>query len=92
MKYDSFRQQYNGSSLNSVDFSLTKTTNHDYFIAHRAFFLDLSVWADEAPNDDPNQPLGTDRTTMIAILTSAYTMTEGGEMIHMGGFVPWHFK
>src|SRR5208282_2951970 len=24
--------------------------NHDYFIAHRAFFFDLGPWADEAPD------------------------------------------
>jgi len=30
------------------DLVQTKATNHDYFVAHKAFFFDLSVWDDEA--------------------------------------------
>jgi len=67
-------------------------TNHDYFIARRSFFFDLSPWDDEAPNDDPTQPLGTDFRTLCAILRSAYEQTKGREMIHVGGFVPWQWK
>ena len=37
---------------------LTQVANHDYFIAHRGFFFDLSVWGDEVPVDAPNQTLG----------------------------------
>jgi hypothetical protein len=47
------------------------TTNQDYFVANKAFFFDLSIWADEAPIDDPGQPLGADRATLLAILKSA---------------------
>ena len=47
-------------SLQFVHSGLTEVSNHDYFIAHKAFFFDLSVWADEAPvhhatNPDANQ-------------------------------------
>jgi hypothetical protein len=79
------------------DFVQAKTVNHDYFIANRAFFFDLSVWGDETPNDEPWQPLGSDRAALRALLGAAQaaaTVASGGEstMIHMGGFTPWHFK
>lgn len=67
-------------------------TNHDYFIARRAFFFDLDPWDDEAPNDDRQQQPGTDYHTLRAILKSAYDGVKGKEMIHVGGFVPWAWK
>ena len=67
-------------------------SDHDYFIAHRAFFFDLSPWDDEKPQDDPDQPLGADTRTLTAILRTAYNQTLGRSMIHVGGFVPWAWK
>eukprot|EP01113_Clastostelium_recurvatum_P007970 TRINITY_DN13732_c0_g1_i4.p1 TRINITY_DN13732_c0_g1~~TRINITY_DN13732_c0_g1_i4.p1 ORF type:complete len:563 (-),score=135.34 TRINITY_DN13732_c0_g1_i4:304-1992(-) len=67
-------------------------SNHDYFIANKAFFWDLDVWADQTPNDDPAQPLGTDRKTMVAIMEAANAVLKGQGMIHVGGFTPWNFK
>ena len=67
-------------------------SDHDYFIARRAFFFDLSPWSDEEPQDDPKQPLGTDTRTLTAILRSAYDRTHGRHMVHVGGFVPWAWK
>lgn len=67
-------------------------SNHDYFIANRAFFFDLSPWDDEAPNDDPGQQLGTDVRTLKTILRSAYEQFKGKSLIHIGGFVPWDKK
>jgi hypothetical protein len=67
-------------------------SNHDYFISRRGFFFDLSPWADEAPVDDPTQPLGTDQRTLRAILRSAWDRTGGRRMIHIGGFPPWNKK
>jgi hypothetical protein len=67
-------------------------SNHDYFIANRSFFFDLGPWDDEAPNDDLDQPLGTDHRTLCAILRSACERTRGEKMIHVGGFVPWAWK
>jgi len=55
---------------------LNTVTNHDYFIGKRAFFWDLDVWPDEAPNDDPHQPLGTDYNTLLEILLSAYRQSK----------------
>jgi len=67
-------------------------SNHDYFIANKGFFFDLSPWDDETPVDDPNQPLGTDAETFQAIMRSAWERTQGRTMIHLGGFVPWDKK
>lgn len=74
--------------------------NHDYFIAKKGFFFDLDVWDDEAPNDDPTQPIGTDYNTLLAILHSANSAvkraqkesSEGSAMIHQGGFTPWYYS
>lgn len=66
-------------------------SNHDYFIAHRAFFFDLSAWADETPNDDPDQSLGSDRDTLFALLKRVNAL--GAErVIKVGGFTPWPYK
>jgi hypothetical protein len=67
-------------------------SNHDFFVAKRAFFFDLDNWADEAPIDDPRQPLGTDSKTLQALLRSAYEHGGRERMIHIGGFTPWAFK
>ena len=75
------------------------TTNQDFFIANKAFFIDLSIWGDEAPIDDPSQPLGTDRNTLLAIIGAAYNQTQLAgaadgkpKLTHVGGFVPWLYK
>ena len=65
--------------------------NHDFFISHRSFFFDLGVYGDETPNDDPNQPLGTDRATLISIFNTMNHLS-GGEIMTIGGFVPWLWK
>lgn len=67
-------------------------TNHDYFIARRGFFWDLSPWGDEVPVDDPGQKQGTDLETLKEILAAAYARLDGREFIHVGGFTPWAFK
>ncbi|MDQ2799756.1 MAG: hypothetical protein M3Y13_08955, partial [Armatimonadota bacterium] len=67
-------------------------SNHDYFVARRAFFFDLSPWQDERPQDDPKQPTGTDERTLCAILQSANARTQGRHMLHVGGFIPWAWK
>jgi hypothetical protein len=69
----------------------TMLCNHDYFIARKGFFFDLSPWDDVKPIDDPQQPLGADARTLRAILSASYDLTNG-KMTHIGGFVPWDFK
>jgi GxGYxYP putative glycoside hydrolase C-terminal domain/GxGYxY sequence motif in domain of unknown function N-terminal len=66
-------------------------SNHDWFIARRAFFFDLSPWGDEAPVDEPHQPLGTDKSCLLAILRDLYDCADGG-IVKIGGFPPWPFK
>ena len=65
--------------------------NHDYLIARRCFFVDLTCVGTEAPCDDPNQPLGTDLATLKMILQKRYDMAKGafGQCI---GFIPWWLK
>jgi hypothetical protein len=65
--------------------------NHDFFISHRAFFFDLGVYGDAAPVDDPNQPLGTDRETLISLLRSMNHLAHG-QILTIGGFLPWAWK
>ncbi|MBN2138675.1 MAG: hypothetical protein JW720_12780 [Sedimentisphaerales bacterium] len=67
-------------------------TNHDFFIAKKAFFFDLHPWGDETPVDDPVQPKGTDLDTLKSLLLSAYHQGGKDNMIHIGGFVPWAHK
>ncbi|MBP7937048.1 MAG: hypothetical protein KA354_20585 [Phycisphaerae bacterium] len=67
-------------------------TNHDFFVARRGFFFDLSIWGDETPVDDPGQRLGCDLATFKALLLSAYQRGGKERMIHIGGFTPWAYK
>lgn len=66
-------------------------SNHDYFVARRAFFFDLSPWADEPPTDDPKQAPGRDRQTLLQILRALHDGARG-DIIKIGGFPPWPFK
>jgi hypothetical protein len=66
-------------------------SNHDYFIAHKAFFFDLSPWGDETPQDDPSQKLGLDKECLLQVLTALYQRNDGG-ITKIGGFPPWPFK
>ncbi|MCC6142691.1 MAG: hypothetical protein IT368_02680 [Candidatus Hydrogenedentes bacterium] len=66
--------------------------NHDYYIARRAFFFDLSPWGDETPVDDPGQPLGTDKNTFLAILRAQAGQNKQKAFTSVGGFTPWDQK
>ena len=67
-------------------------TNHDFFVARRAFFCDLNCWGEETPVDDPRQPIGADRRTLQSILLTLYETGGKESMIHIGGFTPWAYK
>lgn len=69
----------------------TLLCNHDYFIAHKSFFFDLTVWEDDTPDDDLGQAPGTDLKTLQAVLRAAHDRVGEG-MIHVGGFTPWDQK
>ncbi|GAF92495.1 unnamed protein product, partial [marine sediment metagenome] len=66
-------------------------TNHDFFIANKAFFFDLHVWEEESPVDDPRQPPGTDVRTLKRLLRGMHDLA-GGKVFHIGGFTPWAWK
>lgn len=70
---------------------MTTLANHDWFVARRAFFFDLSPWGDEAPVDDPDQPVGTDKQRLLEILGQLAANHPGG-IVKIGGFPPWPFK
>jgi hypothetical protein len=76
---------------NPLQWDLHTLSNHDYFIARRAFFFDLATWGDETPVDDPNQKLGLDRQTFLEML-AALNRKAPKSMIKVGGFTPWAFK
>lgn len=63
----------------------------DYVVQQRGFAFDLSPWADETPNDDPTQPLGTDAATLKTIIEAAKTQARG-KLIKVWGFIPWYEK
>lgn len=65
--------------------------NADYWIAKKAFIVDLLPWGDTAPIDDPNQKVGTDRATWDELLFTAYKL-RNGEFGLCGGFPAWWIK
>ena len=66
--------------------------NHDYAITKGAFVFDVSCWDDEAPWDDPDQPIGADFAIMQEVFMRQYQKTNGQEMTTVCGFIPWHIK
>jgi hypothetical protein len=78
-------------SPNRGRWDLHTLSNHDYFIARRAFFFDLATWGDETPVDDPGQKLGLDRQTFLQMM-AALNRKAAKSMIKVGGFTPWVFK
>ncbi|MBK9121172.1 MAG: hypothetical protein IPM18_16445 [Phycisphaerales bacterium] len=66
-------------------------TNHDYFVARRAYFCDLHCWGDEQPVDEPDQPPGADLAMFRRILATLHARNRGG-ITHIGGFTPWAYK
>ena len=65
--------------------------NKDYYIQNKAFFFDLFVFDNIAPNDDKEQAIGTDYATLEALLKKQNELADG-ELIEIGGFVPWYIK
>ena len=89
---DAFSQAPKVPGFQYPDLDNAVLANQDYYVARKAFFFDLSAWADEAPNDDPGQPLGTDRATFAAILKSLAEQNGGKKIATLSGFTPWNQK
>ena len=79
------------NDVHSKSLDQNKLFNHDYGIYRKAFFFDLTPIDVEAPCDDPTQKLGTDRQTLIQILTNRYYRA-GGAFGEVVGFPPWALK
>ena len=73
-----------------------EVANLDWTIAQGGFAFDLGVWADEAPVDDPGQPLGADAAALRAVLRAAAAGAAAADaaqpFVHISGFVPWWCK
>jgi hypothetical protein len=69
----------------------TYALERDYVVQQRGFAFDLSPWLDEVPLDDPDQPPGTDATTLTQLVEAAQ-MHADGELIKIWGFIPWYEK
>jgi hypothetical protein len=68
-------------------------TNHDFFVSKKAFFFDLSPWADEKATDDPEQTVGSDTEILKEMLLLAYRQNKNGKQFtYIGGFPPWIYK
>lgn len=67
-------------------------TNRDFTVSRKGFFFDLSPWEDETPNDDREQPLGSDFNAFNAIMRAAYDAANGQKAIRVCGFTPWDTK
>lgn len=89
---DGYTQRPGEPGFQYPDLYNATLANQDYYIAQGAFFFDLGIWPDEAPVDDPSQPLGTDRATLIALLQSQAKQNGGKGFTTVGGFVPWNLK
>ncbi len=89
---DAYTQQPDKPGFEYHDFANATLTNADYYIARKAFFFDLSPWADETPVDDRSQPLGTDKRTLEGLLKSVYHQNDGKKFTSVGGFTPWNLK
>lgn len=65
--------------------------NFDYFVMNKAFCFDLTSNAEEAPFDDPTQPVGTDYNTLCKILQTSYDRNPDN-FTQVVGFPPWWMK
>ena len=68
------------------------TMSLDYFVASNAAVLDLGIWPDEVPIDDPKQRPGTDVQTLKAYLAAMNTRLPADQMIACTGFIPYNAK
>ncbi len=66
--------------------------NMDYAVSRRAFVFDLFCFDDEAPCDDPAQPVGCDCAMLKRILLRQYEKNGGRKITTVSGFNPWHIK
>lgn len=88
---DAFTWDKSGLTTTYYNIQQQLLANKDYYIANKCFFMDLCVESSYAPNDDPDQPVGTDCNTLNAILKEQNQLA-GGQLTVFGGFNPWWIK
>jgi hypothetical protein len=88
---DAYTWDKSETTVSYYDIQQCFLANKDYYIQNKAFFWDLNVWDDSIPNDDKTQELGTDFKTLTALMTKQNELANG-EIIEVGGFVPWYIK
>jgi hypothetical protein len=79
------------TSISYPDLENINIINNDYGIAKKAFFVDLSPFEGQTPNDDTRQAPGTDFKTFSLILRK-YNELAHGNVINVNGFSPWAVK
>ncbi len=83
---DHFLCLYEDSASARRSCTLGYVITRDWAVYNRAFTYDLSPWGDEAPKDDPNQPIGCDLETYKLMLDAQYRQTAGKKMCEVAGF------
>jgi len=66
--------------------TLTYATTYDWAVKNRSFVYDLSPWGDEAPNDEPSAPVGTDLETHKMILQGLRNLAGQDELPEIVGW------
>ncbi len=77
---------YEDSYLTRKRGDIVYVITRDWAIKNRSFVYDLSPWGDEAPLDEPNQPLGIDLETYNIMLAEVLKQTDGEQMTEVAGF------
>jgi hypothetical protein len=68
------------------DIHVPSVASRDYLVAEKGYVFDLSPWGDEAPVDDPTQPMGADLAEMAATLDVARARAAGSKPVGIWGF------
>ncbi len=58
----------------------------DWAVYNRSFVFDLSPWSDEAPYDEPDQPIGADYNSFISMLSTQYDLLKQKKTYEVCGF------
>lgn len=67
----------------------TYVLERDRFVNEKAFCFELSPWDTFAPEDDPDEPLGIEKETMLRIFRTVFTLSGGRHMTEFCGFFNW---
>jgi hypothetical protein len=77
-----YEDAFSTRARGNIGYVLTR----DWAVTQRAFVYDLSPWGDEAPGDDPEQPLGTDLATYRMMLEATFEQSAPDQMTEVTGF------